>query len=161
MKAFVSRHFVPAMLAVMFLFVILPFFESASRIVKSYERAIDWGHVEVLTPTIRPGDTLELIYRSTINKQCPSDIRGFLVAEDGSVPVRFPTVAGGYAKPADEETPTRVNIMIPMQSDSGLSPLKSGRYIYRSISTRYCPDGIEDDNATPDAAFYLEVQPGK
>lgn len=159
MKDFIARHFVPFMLAILFLFVILPFFESASRIVNSYERAIDWKGVEVITPKIAPGDTLELVYWATINKQCPSDIRGFLIADDGSVPVRFPTVAGGYAKPDDDELSIRVNIAIPKKSDSGLAPLKTGRYIYRSVSTRYCPNGIEDDNATPDAEFYLEVPP--
>lgn len=157
MKRFIGKHFVPFMLAVLFLFVFLPGFESATRIVRSYEPAVTWDSVNVITPTVEAGGVLYLVYTATINKQCPSDVRGFLIAADGTVPVRFPTVAGGYTKPDDDPIDIRVAIQIPKQSDSGLAPLTSGEYRYRSIATRYCPDGVEDDNSTPDAHFTLKV----
>jgi len=159
MKAFIAKHFVPAMLAVLFLFVILPAFDSVTRIVKLYQPAISWQSVRVLTPTVKPGEVLNLIYTATINEQCPADLRGFLIAADGTVPVRFPAVTGGYARPSDE--PIKVSIQIPPKSDSGLAPLVTGDYVYRSIATRYCPDGVEDDNSIPDAHFVLEVPPQK
>lgn len=161
MKVFIAKHFVPAMLVVLFLFVILPAFDSVTRIVKTFQPAISWQGVRVLTPKVEPGGILYLVYTATINEQCPADIRGFLIASDGTVPVRFPAVTGGYAKPDDEPVEIRVSIQIPAKSDSGLAPLMTGDYVYRSIATRYCPDGVEDDNAIPDARFVLEVPPEK
>ena len=161
MKTFITKHFVPFMLAVLFLFVILPAFDSVTRIVKMFKPAISWQGVRVLTPKVQPGGILYMVYTATINEQCPADIRGFLIASDGTVPVRFPSVTGGYAKPNDDAVEIRVSIQIPKRADSGLASLTTGDYVYRSIATRYCPDGIEDDNAIPDARFVLEVSPEK
>lgn len=157
MKAIVQLHLVPALLAFILFFTTLPFIESALRIHGRAHAAVDWHGVETITRVVRPGETLEMVYLATINKQCPSDIRGFIVAPDGSVPIRFPTVAGGYTRPSDKPVEIRVRIPIPRQSDGGLEPLRSGQYIYRSAVTRYCPDGVEDDNQIPDAHFTLEV----
>jgi hypothetical protein len=155
MKLFVQLHLIPALLAVIVFFTTLPFIESAMRLNSRAEAGVDWHGVKTITRVLKPGDTLEMIYLATINKQCPSDIRGFIVAPDGSVPVRFPTVAGGYTRPSDGPVEIRVRIPIPRQSDGGLEPLKSGEYIYRSTVTRYCPDGVEDDNLIPDVPFTL------
>ena len=157
MKLFVQRHLAPALLACILFFTTLPFIESAIRIHGRAHAGVDWHGVETITRVIKPGETLEIIYLATINKQCPSDIRGFIVAPDGSVPIRFPTVAGGYTRPSNGPVEIRVRIPIPRQSDGGLEPLKSGEYIYRSTVTRYCPDGVEDDNSIPDAPFTLNI----
>jgi len=157
MRVFVQLHLVPALLALIVFFTTIPFIESAVRLHSRAHAGVDWHGAETITRVIKPGDTLEIIYMATINKQCPSDIRGFIVAPDGSVPIRFPTVSGGYTRPSDGPVEIRVRIPIPLKSDGGLEPLKSGEYVYRSTVTRYCPDGVEDDNLIPDARFILEV----
>jgi hypothetical protein len=157
MKHSVYAHAVPALLALVVFMTVLPFLDSAMKFRGRAQAAIDWHGVEVITKKVKPGDVLEIVYSATINKQCPSDLRGFVVAPDGSVPIRLPTLAGGYTKKSDGKTEVRVKIPLPMQSDIGLAPLKSGEYIYRTLATRYCPDGVEDDASIPDAKFTLEV----
>lgn len=157
MKAKLAQHAIAALLALIAFFAALPFYESVMRIWSRSNSAIDWHGVEVITKTVRPGDNLELIYSATINKQCPADLRGFLIDADGTVPVRFPTVAGGYAKPSDGPVEIRVKFPIPPTSDRGLVALHDGEYVYRTLATRYCPDGVEDDNYIPDAKFRLDV----
>lgn len=137
----------------------LPFIESIMRYHSAAQAAITWHGVEVVSKVIRPGDNLELVYSATINKQCPSDLRAFIVAPDGSVPVRYPTVAGGYARPSDLPVEIRVKVRVPPHADPGLASFVSGEHIYRATATRYCPDGVENDNSVPDAAFTLEVPP--
>ncbi len=119
--------------------------------------AISWQGVEVMTQTVSPGGVLTVDYTATINKQCPADLRGFIEAPDGTVPIRFPVVAGGYAKPTEEPRNIRVSVTIPETSDPGLAPLKSGPHIYRTVATRYCPEGVEEDASVPDVPFFLEV----
>lgn len=119
--------------------------------------AITWHGVEVISGTVKPGDVLTLVYTATINKQCPSDLRGFLVAPDGTVPVRLPITNGGYSRPSDGPINIRVSILIPKTSDPGLAPLVSGIYTYRAVATRYCPDGVEEDSTIPDALVDLQV----
>jgi hypothetical protein len=157
-KAFV-QHLVPAMLALVFVMTIVPAFESGSRFWTRAESAIDWLGVTVKTPHVRPGDELRIVYLAKVNKQCPSDIRGFIVAEDGTVPVRLPVVSGGYTKPSDTIIEIPVTIKLPLRADAGLEDLKTGHYKYRSIVTRYCYDGVEEDNHTPDAEFHLQLYP--
>lgn len=159
MKRTIASHAVPALLAVIVFFTTLPFMESLTRAYDRTQEAITWHGVEVITKVVRPGGTLELLYSATINKQCPSDLRGFFVASDGSVPIRMPPVAGGYARPSPDPVEIRVKVAVPKDSDPGLAPLRSGEYTYRAIATRYCPRGIEDDNGIPDARFRLEVAP--
>jgi hypothetical protein len=144
---------------VLAVFTVLPFIESIMRVQSRAQAAIEWHGVEVVTEVVKPGGTLELVYSATINKQCPSDLRGFFVAEDGTVPVRFPTVAGGYARPSVEPVEIRVKLAVPEKADPGLAPFVSGEYTYRAVATRYCPDGVEDDAGIPDATFQLEVTP--
>jgi len=120
-------------------------------------RAIDWLGVKVHTPVVRPGEELRITYTARVNRSCPSDLRGFLIAPDGTFPVRFPMVRGGYTSPAPTPVEITVAIQIPMQSDPNLAPLKSGPHIYRTAATRYCPYGFEDDYSIPDARFQLEV----
>lgn len=159
MKKTITSHAVPALLACLVFFTTLPFIESLLRFNARTTDAITWHGVEVISKVVRPGGNLDLVYSATINKQCPSDLRGFFVAPDGTVPIRLPTVAGGYARPSSEPVEIRVRLAVPEKSDPGLAPLQSGEYTYRAIATRYCPDGVEDDNAIPDARFQLEVMP--
>lgn len=159
MSLFVKLHLVPALLALVVFFSTLPFIESAIRIHSRTIPAIEWHGVNVVTGTVKPGEVLELVYTLTVNKQCPADLRAFMVAPDGTVPVRIPTIAGGYARPSDAPVDVRVKIPIPKTADPGLGPLQSGLHTYRATATRYCPDGVEDDNSIPDATFMLEVDP--
>lgn len=120
--------------------------------------AIEWRGVTVHTPVVKPGDTLRITYKAVVHRGCPADIRGFLVAPDGTYPVRFPVVRGGYTKPSKGEiVDIPVEIVIPATADPGLPPFKRGSHIYRSAVTRYCPYGFEDDHDVPDARFQLEV----
>ena len=152
-----SSHIVPAILALILFAVTINSVETGRVWYTQNIDAIEWQGVEVLTGRVVPGGTLTVEYTAVINKQCPSDLRGFLIAEDGSAPVRFPTVAGGYAKPTDGPVKIRVNITIPKTSDASLAPLQSGPHVYRTLATRYCPDGVEEDARIPDAPFHLEV----
>lgn len=121
-------------------------------------RAIEWRGVIVHTPVVRPGGTLKLTYTAIVNRSCPADLRGFIVAPNGTYPVRFPVIRGGYTPPSDGElVEIPVEVQIPATSDSGLPPFVSGPHIYRTAATRYCPYGFEDDWNVPDAEFMLEV----
>jgi hypothetical protein len=153
----IMQHSVAATLALLVFFTSLPFIEAVLRRAERHTEAIDWHGVNVVTKNVKPGDLLEIVYGATINKQCPADLRGFLVAEDGTVPVRFPVVAGGYSKPSDGPVEIRVKIKIPPAADPGLAPLRDGEYVYRTLVTRYCPDGVQEDVGVPDARFNLEV----
>jgi hypothetical protein len=158
MKRTIASHIVPALLALLVVLSVAPFIESIIRFESRTKSAIEWHSVDTVTKKIKPGDILEIVYSATINKQCPSDLRGFVVAPDGTVPIRFPTLSGGYAKASDGPTNIRVKIPIPEKADIGLAPLKTGEYAYRTLATRYCPDGVEDDAHIPDAKFTLEVK---
>lgn len=151
-------HFIPAVLALIFVFTALGFYGQIKTIYRSTTPAIEWQGVEVITQTVRPGETLDVVYTAVINKQCPADLRGFLIAPDGTVPVRFPVVAGGYSKPSEGPIKISVSIGIPTAADPGLRPLSSGPHTYRTIATRYCPEGVEEDSAVPDAPFNLSVE---
>lgn len=157
MMAIVRAHFIPALLALLVFFTLTPFVESIIRLNARATSAIDWQGVKVVTPVVAPGGVLEIVYTAVVNKQCPADLRGFLVAPDDTVPVRFPVIAGGYRAPTGGPIPIRVKIVIPRFSDPGLAPLTSGKYRYRTLATRYCADGTEDDHSIPDAVFMLEV----
>jgi hypothetical protein len=157
MKKKLTAHIIPALLALIVFFTTAPFVESMLRFNSRQTAAIDWKSVKTLTPTVRPGEVLSVAYSATINKQCPSDLRGFLVAPDGTVPVRFPVVAGGYRIPSDGPVDIPVKVVIPRTSDPGLAPLVSGQYVYRSLATRYCADGVEEDHSVPEAKFFLEI----
>ena len=116
---------------------------------------IEWKDVKVLTPVIRAGDELSLQYTAKVNRTCPADLRGFLIYEDGSSPVRFPVVTGGYRKPTDDFISFNVHISIPKTADVGLGNLLPGKYVYRSLVTRYCPEGQVEDAGVPDAKFEI------
>jgi hypothetical protein len=157
MISFLRRNFIPALLACVVVFTIIPFGESLMRVYSYTQSAIEWHGVEVVTKTVKPGGILELVYTLTVHRQCPADLRGFIVAPDNTVPIRMPIVAGGYVAPSDDPVRLPVKIFIPQASDAGLAPLKSGPHIYRSTATRYCHDGVEQDSNIPDAPFMLEV----
>jgi hypothetical protein len=123
-------------------------------------QAIDWLGVKVLTPVVRPGGILRITYTAVVHRQCPSDLRTFIVAPNGALPVRFPTVRGGYTPPSDGPVDILVEVQIPTSADPGLAPFTSGPHVYRTVATRYCAHGFEDDVAIPDARFLLEV-PGE
>lgn len=158
MVSVIKGHFLPAVLAIV-LFV--AFLNGVGQIGDWVDRrtpAISWQGVETMTQTVSPGGVLTVEYTATINKQCPSDLRSFIEAPDGTVPIRFPVVAGGYAKPTEEPRKIRVSVTIPGAEDSGLAPLRSGVHTYRTVATRYCPEGVEEDTSVPDAKFHLEVE---
>ena len=153
----VSKIFPPIVAVIMAMIAI----NSADVIHRWWEGtgpAIEWRGVEVITTTVQPGGQLEMIYTAVVHRQCPADLRGFIIAPDGTVPVRFPIVSGGYAMPSDEPIRIRVSIAIPHRSDLGLAALKTGPHIYRTMATRYCPAGAETDVAIPDVPFHLEVR---
>lgn len=152
-----TQHIIPALLALIALMAGLPFVESILRIKAQATPAIEWHGVRVITPTVKAGGVLEIVYLATVNKQCPSDLRGFLVASDQTVPVRFAVISGGYRKPSGGPIEIPVKIVLPSQSDAHLASLTSGRYVYRTLVTRFCADGVEDDDSVPDVEFYLEV----
>jgi len=124
---------------------------------RTFTPAITWHGVDVLTPQVSPGGELRIVYRMTVNKSCPADVRGFMVAPDGSVPIRFPLTTGGYTKPTGGPVDALVNIIVPMKSSSTFLPIVPGRYIYRAIVTRYCPEGVEDDLMVPEAPFEMVI----
>ncbi|MEN6306079.1 MAG: hypothetical protein ABFD96_25360 [Armatimonadia bacterium] len=158
MRRFVQQHLVPAVLACIVFFTTLPFIESVLRLKSRAQAAIDWQGVEVITRSVKPGGVLEVVYTAQINKTCPSELRSVIVAPDGSVPVRFPTVAGGYTRPSPQPVEIRVRLPVPPQSDPGLAPLQSGQHIYRTTAIRYCPEGVAEDLDIPDAPFWLQVE---
>ena len=150
-------NFVPALLALILLFVTVNAGEQARKWWTAYTPAVEWHGVEVAEADVVPGGELHITYSATVHKQCPSDLHGFIVAPDGSVPVRFPVVAGGYTRPSDGPMRINVTITVPTVSDRGLVSLKSGPHVYRTLAVRYCPDGVEQDSAVPDAPFNLVV----
>jgi hypothetical protein len=157
MARILYNHLVPAILAMILFAVTINSIETGRVWWSRSTYAIEWQDGKAITPKVWAGGVLTAEYTAVINKQCPADLRGFLVAEDGSVPVRMPIVAGGYSRPSDGPIKIRVGITIPKTSDGGLAPLKSGPHIYRTLATRYCPDGVEEDFRVPDVPFMLEV----
>jgi hypothetical protein len=159
MSRALSSHVVPAILGLILFAVTMNSIETGRIWYARNVAAIEWQGVEVMTQKVHTGGTLTIEYTAVINKQCPADLRGFIVAADDTVPVRFPVVAGGYSKPSESPVKIRVSVTVPKQSDPGLAPLRSGPHVYRTLATRYCPDGVEEDAAIPDAPFMLEVGP--
>lgn len=153
----VRLNFVPALLALILLFVTVNASEQALKWWREYTPAIEWQGVEVTQTTVQPGGELMVIYTAVVHKQCPSDLHSFIVAPDGSVPIRYPVVAGGYSKPSDGPIRIRVSVTVPPSADEGLRPLVSGPHVYRTLAVRYCADGVEQDSSVPDAPFMLEV----
>jgi hypothetical protein len=156
-KSLIQRHALPAAIALILLFVAVNFGELMHRQWNASTPAIEWHGVEVITKIVKPGEILVIEYSATVNKQCPSDLRSFIIAEDGSAPVRFPITIGGFSRPSSEKIKIKVSVIIPPVSDPGLAPYKSGIHFYRTAATRYCPDGIEEDSTIPDAPFYLKA----
>ncbi len=146
---------IPAMLALILFAVAINASETGMRWYARHQPAIEWQGVTVLTPSVAPGGVLSVVYKARINRQCPSDLRSFIEAADGTVPVRYPTISGGYRKPGNM-VDVPVAVMIPKQSDPSLAPFRPGPHIYRTMATRYCADGVEDDDKIPDAPFTLE-----
>jgi hypothetical protein len=150
-------HIIPALLAALVVMVMALSGERLWSRLGWQSPAIEWQGVEVLTPTVRPGGILTMVYTARVNRQCPSDLRGFIIDGNGATPVRFPVVIGGYTRPSDEPVKIRVSIMVPLRSDAGLAPYHPGPHIYRTTAMRYCPEGFEADVRIPDAPFTLEV----
>jgi hypothetical protein len=153
----VLSNVMPAAIAILLFMVAI---NSADVIHKWWEGrgpAITWYGASASPATVRPGDSFEITYTANVHRQCPADIRGFIFAPDGTVPIRFPVISGGYTRPTEGPTEIRVRLVVPLQSDPGLAPLRTGRHIYRNLITRYCPSGVEIDAAVPDVPFHLEV----
>jgi hypothetical protein len=157
MRAIVRVHFFPAIIAAIVVFTLLPFVESIIRINKAAQAAVEWHSGKAITTEVSPGGVLEIIYKATVHKQCPSDVRGFLIAPDGSVPVRLPTVFGGYTRATGEPSDIKVTILIPPAPDPGRAPYIEGDYLYRTLVTRYCAEGVEDDIYVPDVPFRMRL----
>lgn len=120
--------------------------------------AVEWDNVEVVTPVVKKGGELHLVYTSKVNKQCTADFIHFLIGPGDSEasPVRFPTVAGGYRKPTNGKyEKVSVTINIPLVADPPLANFPPGKYKYRSLATRYCDGGTQIDDKIPDAEFEL------
>lgn len=156
-----SRHmdrFLPPVLAILLALVALNSADTIRKWWVGAGPAVQWQGVEVMTQTVKPGGQIEAVYSAIIRRQCPSEVRGFVVdASNGTVPVRFPVVWGGYVMPDPEPVKIRVSITMPRSSDPGLAPLRAGKHVYRTLVTRYCPTGVEADNLVPDVPFFLEV----
>lgn len=158
MSQLIRQHIIAATLALIVFFTALPFAESVINLHYKAQSAIEWENVKILNDVVYPGDIIEVVYKAKVNKLCPADLRGFIVAPDGTVPIRYPIVAGGYTKPTEEPTEIKVKVVMPLTSDPGLAPLVSGEYAYRAIATRYCPEGIEEDTDVPEAKFKLVLK---
>lgn len=155
---FVKKHLLPATVALILFMVALPIVEKVFNWYFKSFPAIEWVSGKALTPTVEPGGELRIVYTAVVNKSCPADIRSFIIGPDGTVPVRMPIVSGGYTKPSDDVREIKVSIKIPEHSDPGLSDFITGPYIYRTMITRYCPDGVEQDTEVPDVKFFMEVK---
>ena len=157
MTNFIRRQSLPAAIGVLLFFTAISSWTTIERWWLRRMPAIEWVSAEAVTKTVKIGGVLSIIYKSYVNKQCPSDLRGFLVAPDGSSPIRFPTLTGGYSSPSRDLREIKVSILIPTMSDPGLAPLTSGEYSYRTTAVRYCPEGVEYDSLIPEVKFQLEV----
>lgn len=153
------QHLIPALLALVLFAVSLNAYDILGKWYGRRTVAIEWTGVEVKTPEVMPGGTLRMVYTAKINKQCPSDLRGFIIGPDGTVPVRMPVVAGGYSRHSEDVREIPVAITIPPSPDPNMAPYVSGRYVYRTLATRYCSDGVEEDSSIPDAPFLLVLKP--
>lgn len=120
------------------------------------EPAIEWLSGRAITSEVKIGGVLEIEYTALIRKQCPSDIRSFLLNETADIAAyRFPDQAGGYRKPSREIQAWRVKIRVDdPPPGSGFPHLEPGDYTYRATVIRYC-DRIELDSMIPDVAFKL------
>jgi hypothetical protein len=134
--------------------------DAASRAVEKapakIDPAIEWLSAKAITPEVRVGGVLEVEYSAVIRRQCPADLRAFLLDEDlDTAAYRFPDQAGGYrqASPRPQTFRIKVNIVDP-PSGSGFPPLVPGNYKYRATAIRYC-DRIELDSQIPDATFRI------
>lgn len=120
------------------------------------EPAIEWKQARALTPVVRAGGVLEIEYTALILKQCPSDLRTFLLNNNtDSASYRFPDQSGGYRRASPDLQTWLVKIAVndpPL--GSGFPPLEPGNYTYRATAIRYC-DRIEFDSMIPDVAFKL------
>lgn len=121
----------------------------------SVDPPIEWISGRALTPEIKVGDTLEIEYKALIKKQCPADVRSFLLDDSDSAVYRFPDQPGGYrrANPEPQTIVVKIKINDP-PIGSGLPPLEPGSYVYRSNAVRYCERFILDSNI-PDVHFKL------
>ncbi len=117
---------------------------------------IEWKGGKAITPQVKIGDVLTLEYTAKINKQCPADLRAFILdADTDSAVYRFPDAAGGYRR-ADAMPQTilvKVQVLNPPPG-AGLPPLKPGNYVYRSTAIRYCERIVLDFNI-PDVPFQI------
>ena len=120
------------------------------------EPAIDWRSAKAITPEVKIGETLEVQYTALIRKQCPSDLRSFLLDnKTDAASYRFPDQAGGYRRVSlDPQTWTVKIVINDPPAGSGFPPLQPGDYTYRATAIRYC-DRIELDSMIPDVAFKL------
>lgn len=120
------------------------------------EPAIDWRGAKAVTPEVKIGGTLEVQYTALIRKQCPSDLRSFLLNEKtDAAAYRFPDQAGGYRRVSLDPQTWTVKIAVnDPPAGSGFPPLEPGDYTYRTTAIRYC-DRIELDSMIPDVAFKL------
>ena len=157
MTAFTRQHLLPASIALILTILIVNSSTFWRDIYYRTIRCITWGEAVLATPVVAPGETLKITYQVKVNKQCPSDLRTFIMAPDGSAAVRFPPIFGGYNRASGEWQEIKVSVVVPPTPDPSQPNWIEGDYIYRTIATRYCPEGVEVDAAVPDVPFRLKV----
>lgn len=119
--------------------------------------AIEWKGVIVSTPVVKIGGELIVSYTARVNKQCPADLRSFLIDRTGAAAYRFPDTQGGYStanRNSDQTITVRRVIRDPLAGEN-LAPLQPGVYTYRVTAIRYC-ETTQLDSFIPDATFTLE-----
>lgn len=115
---------------------------------------VRWYGVEVKTPIVAPGGTLELIYDAEVSRQCPAELRSFIREADGSVVGRW-VAPGGYtaATPGRKKIPVRLKI--EDDPNNQFPPLRDGKHTYEVTAIRFCDDGLRVDNLIPKATFEI------
>jgi len=117
---------------------------------------IEWLSAKALTPQVKVGGTLEMEYTAKVNRQCPADLRAFLLDTDTDTAVyRFPDAAGGYRRAS--ETPQMFTVRVLIENPplgSAFPALKPGVYVYRTTAIRYC-ERIVLDSSIPDVRFEI------
>lgn len=120
------------------------------------EPAITWRGVTNKTPKVKIGGVLQIEYQAVINAQCPSDLRAFLIDDNGGAVLRFPDSQGGYREVTTGEQitiPVSIKVMDPPVG-SQFAQLAPGKYIYRVNAIRYCKM-VQLDSFIPDVEFEL------
>lgn len=159
MARLIKQHAIAAALALIIFLTALPFIQSIMFYVNEEGPAYEWFSARVLTPVVRPGETLKFEYTRIHRHQCPADLRRYIVRPaDDEILVRFPVITGGGRLPEEKPKTVEFEAVIPPMMDNN-KPWVSGEYIYRMTAVRFCNNSIEYDTKVPDVRFTLKVEP--